>query len=92
MTEVQEGEMIAVYLPQYRDELPTIGKVVSFNEEGAKVEVEWYVGSYTGVWRVVLSVKGEQWYLGGRLFQKRAFFFQLTLQNLLDFRRVLLSS
>ena len=49
MTEVQEGEMIAVYLPQYRDELPTIGKVVSINEEGAKVEVEWYVGSYTGV-------------------------------------------
>ena len=41
MTEVQEGEMIAVYLPQYRDELPTIGKVVSINEEGAKVEVEW---------------------------------------------------
>ena len=51
--------MIAIYLPQYRDELPTIGEVVNIDEEGAKVEVEWYVGSYTGVWRVCTQRKGR---------------------------------
>ena len=49
--------MVAVFLPQYKDELPTIGKVVSCDENSA--EVEWYVGSYSGVWRVCKKRSGR---------------------------------
>ena len=49
---------VAVYLPQYRDELPIIEKVVSFDSENA--EVEWYVGSYSGVWKVCKRRQGRE--------------------------------
>ena len=45
------GTTVAMYLPQYRDELPLIGKVVSVNVIADQVTVHWYVGTYSGIWK-----------------------------------------
>ena len=45
------GTTVAVYLPQYRDELPLIGKVVSVDAIANQVTVHWYVGTYSGMWK-----------------------------------------
>lgn len=42
------GTTVAVYLPQYRDELPLIGKITHTRGE---IVLHWYVGTYYGPWR-----------------------------------------
>ena len=39
---------MAVYLPQYRDELPLTGKITHTRGE---IVLHWYVGTYYGPWR-----------------------------------------
>ncbi len=48
-----------MYYEKYKDEqLPMIGRVVSIKE--SKVELEWYIGCYSGVWRVC-KIRGKAW-------------------------------
>ena len=55
------GTTVAVYLPQYRDELPLIGKIVDVDPTAGKVTLHWYVGSYHTVecGSLVEGEKGE---------------------------------
>lgn len=68
--------MVAVYLPQYRDELTTIGKVVSCDEKSAVVE--WYVGSYSGVWRVCKKCSGSSKVLWRETIPKESILFPIN--------------
>lgn len=47
---LQPNELIAVYLSQYEEEEPQIGRVLSNNERDSSVEIEWLTGSYTGLY------------------------------------------
>ena len=47
--ELEEGQFVAVYCPKYV-ELPQIGRVLSVDD--SNVEVEWWLGTYSGTWRV----------------------------------------
>ena len=52
---------VAVYLEKYRDELPLIGMVASLSplDDNSKMELDWYMGCYSGSWKVCM-------YGGGR--------------------------
>ena len=57
---------VAVYLERYRDELPLIGKVTSLSPRGdnSEVELNWYMGCYSGTWKVCMRGRGrarEEW-------------------------------
>ena len=49
---LQIGMLVALYLSQYRDELPLIGRVISIPMDGLHVEIEWLVGSYNAPWHL----------------------------------------
>ena len=55
------GMHVAVYLERYRDELPLIGMVASLSPKGniSEVELNWYVGFYSGSWRVSMHGGGR---------------------------------
>ena len=60
-TEFAEGTFVGVYLDKYKDErLPIIGKVTRVCENGQDVELDWYVGCYSGPWKVC-KVRGKVW-------------------------------
>lgn len=44
---VHVGNLIALKIEKYREELPQIGKVVAIDE--ASVTVNWLIGSYSGI-------------------------------------------
>ena len=49
----QVGAFVAVYLDKYSmEKFPLIGKVTAINPNGNHLQLDWYVGSYSGVWRV----------------------------------------
>lgn len=52
------GSLVALYVPKYRDELPLIGKVSS-TENSNELEVEWMVGTYSGVWKTCKRREGR---------------------------------
>ena len=45
------GTAVDMYLSQYWDELPLIGKVVSVDAIADQVTVHWYVRTYNGMWK-----------------------------------------
>ena len=56
-TEYPVGSFVAVYMEEYRDEIPTIGRVLSAQEcpleaENQLVEVEWWHGRYSTMWSI----------------------------------------
>ena len=53
------GAFVAVYMDQYRDEIPTIGKVLSKTAD--EVEVEWWFGTYTKVWKCCKRREGKEY-------------------------------
>ena len=48
--QLQYGSFVAVFLPKYNDEIPQIGRIVSLPSEGSELDVEWFTGTYSGVW------------------------------------------
>ena len=52
---------VAVYKDEYRDELPLIGRVVVVPNNSHEFELEWYVGSYCGTWKVCKRKVGRQY-------------------------------
>ena len=58
---VEKGMHIAVYLEEYKDEIPQIGMVSALSPRGDKseVEVDWYMGCYSGSWKVCMCGGGR---------------------------------
>ena len=59
--EFAEGTFVGVYLDKYKDErFPIIGQITKMCENGQDVELDWYVGCYSGPWKVC-KVRGKVW-------------------------------
>ena len=56
---LSDGMFVAVYLEKYRDELPLIARIVSVRSSNVDVEVEWYIGCYSGDWKVCMRGRGR---------------------------------
>ena len=82
LPEIATGSMVACFVPQYRDEIPQIGKLLETNDK--EVKIEWWIGTYTGTWRA-LRERVDSLSLGPRLFPNPAFFTKLVLQNIQNF-------
>ena len=84
LPEITPGSMVACFVPQYRDEIPQIGKLLETNDK--EVRIEWWIGTYTGTWRA-LRERVDPLSLGLRLFPSPAFFTKLVLQNIQRYLR-----
>ena len=54
------GTFVAVYKAEYRDEIPTIGRVVREIPE-TSIEVEWWYGRYSTVWHMCKRREGKKY-------------------------------
>jgi hypothetical protein len=52
---------VAVYLPQYRDELPLIGKITHTDTIRGEMVLHWFVGTYRGPWRPCKRREGRKY-------------------------------
>ena len=55
--EITPGSMVACFVPQYRDEIPQIGKLLETSDN--EVTIEWWIGTYCGTWRALTKRKGR---------------------------------
>lgn len=51
------NSLVATLIPDYRDEIPQIGRVLEV--EGASVTIEWLQGTYFSIWRICEKRKGR---------------------------------
>ena len=60
---VTVGTVLACFLPQYNDEEPQLGRVLTVDGEGknCNYEIEWLVGSYSEFWSVWKQKKGKEY-------------------------------
>lgn len=49
--------MVACFIPDYRDEIPQIGKLVAVSS--SDVVIEWWSGTYTSTWRALTKRVGR---------------------------------
>lgn len=56
---LEPGMTVAYYVPNYADEEPQIGTVVSIPDEMDEVVVEWMSGTYSEPWTVCIKQKGS---------------------------------
>ncbi len=70
--QIECGIVVACYLPQYKDEEPQIGRVVTIEDDN--IEVEWMSGSYT---QALLQCARSVVKYGKSRFPKTVYFFPL---------------
>lgn len=74
------GTFVAVYIDEYRDEIPTIGKIVQEIPDGSDtVEVEWWYGRYSTMWQVCKRKEGREYIAWTEVIAKDAILMPLTL-------------
>ncbi len=57
--QLQQGSLVALFVPMYKNEIPQIAKVVSVPSEGSDLDIEWLQGTYTGVWSTCKRREGR---------------------------------
>ncbi len=56
--QVEVGDYVAVYLDKYDPEQPQIRKITSISSMDETVDIEWYMGCYSGIWKVCMIGRG----------------------------------
>ena len=67
---------VACSVPQYRDEIPQIGKLLETNEE---VKIEWWIRTYTGTWRALTKRNGRSTEPWTETLPKSCMLYQVSL-------------
>lgn len=55
--DIMPSSLVATFVPEYRDEIPQIGRVLTVEEE--VVTIEWLQGTYSSLWKVCKRREGR---------------------------------